>query len=166
MLQSGPSLTDAGGGTLCHDIDTSNRPTADVSTHSQPPLQQPPSVGLLASRRSYNTLGDDFNKRMITDDIEKYRILLVEDSPLNRKMLSKLLKSKGHAIEEAADGQKGVDIVKQAADAGRNFDVILMDFVMPVMDGPTATRAIRAMHIRTPIFGLTGSLLLDHPSVL
>ena len=82
---------------------------------------------------------------------------VVDDSPLNRKMLSKLLKSKGHIIEEAADGQICVDIVKQTADAGRNFDVILMDFVMPVMDGPTATRAIRAMKIRTPIFGLTGS---------
>jgi two-component system, OmpR family, response regulator ResD len=34
-----------------------------------------------------------------------------------------------------------------------------MDFVMPVMDGPTATRAIRAMHISTPIFGLTGNAL-------
>ena len=70
-----------------------------------------------------------------------------------------------HSIEEAADGQIAVDKVKQEADAGRHYDVILMDFVMPVMDGPTATRAIRAMHITSPIFGLTGNLSL-HQSVL
>ena len=104
------------------------------------------------------------NHRVVTPDVvqvndtEKYRILLVDDSPLNRKMLSKLLKSKGYNIEEAADGQIAVDKIKQEADAGRSYDVILMDFVMPVMDGPTATRAIRAMHILTPIFGLTGRL--------
>ena len=94
----------------------------------------------------------------VVDEVEKYRILVVDDSPLNRKMLSKLLKSKGYNIEEAADGQIAVDKIKQEADAGRSYDVILMDFVMPVMDGPTATRAIRAMHILTPIFGLTGRL--------
>ena len=92
------------------------------------------------------------------DETEKYRILVVDDSPLNRKMLSKLLKSKGYNIEEAADGQIAVDKIKQEADAGRSYDVILMDFVMPVMDGPAATRAIRAMGILTPIFGLTGRL--------
>ena len=72
--------------------------------------------------------------------------------------LCKLMKSKGYKIEEAADGQIAVDKIKQEADAGRSYDVILMDFVMPVMDGPTATRAIRAMDILTPVFGLTGRL--------
>ena len=62
-----------------------------------------------------------------------------------------------YSIDEAADGQIAVDKVKQTADAGRKYDVILMDFVMPVMDGPTATRTIRAMDVKSPIFGLTGS---------
>ena len=95
------------------------------------------------------------------DTAVHYRVLVVDDSPLNRKMLSKLLKSKGYNIEEAADGQIAVDKVKLEADAGRHYDVILMDFLMPVMDGPAATRAIRAMRIRTPIFGLTGSREAD-----
>ena len=90
------------------------------------------------------------------EEIGKYNILVVDDSPLNRKMLSKLLKSKGHHIEEADNGQMAIDKVKQEADTGRTYDVILMDFVMPVMDGPSATRAIRSLDIRTPIFGLTG----------
>ena len=73
-----------------------------------------------------------------------------------------------HSIEEAADGQIAVDKVQHELDAGRNYDVILMDFVMPVMDGPTATRAIRAMGVTSPIFGLTGNvslLPLDNLSV-
>ena len=45
-------------------------------------------------------------------------------------MLSKLLKSKGHHIEEAADGQIAVDKVMKETEAGRSYDVILMDFVM------------------------------------
>ena len=103
------------------------------------------------------------NNRLLPPDameeVVKYCILVVDDSPLNRKMLSKLLKSKGHHIEEAENGEMAVDKIKQEADAGRNYDVILMDYVMPVMDGPTATRAIRAMDIKTPIFGLTGNAI-------
>ena len=159
LLESGHQLNDAGGGPVCQDNDT----TAERSTISQSSnvnVRLPPLVGLMASSNSNNTSG-----RTLLDDVgEKYHILVVDDSPLNRKMLSKLLKSKGHVVEEAADGQKGVDIVKRAADAGRHFDVILMDFVMPVMDGPAATRAIRDMKIKTPIFGLTGSLLRTYMS--
>ena len=151
LLQSGPRLNDAGGGPLYQGVDMSGRPTTERSIKS---FHQS-SNGLKASSRSIGTCG----RTIVDDGGEKYNILVVDDSPLNRKMLSKLLKSKGHVIEEAADGQKGVDIVTQATDAGRHFDVILMDFVMPVMDGPTATRAIRAMKIKTPIFGLTGGLL-------
>ena len=156
LLQNVPGLTDAGGGPSCHDIDTDGRLIAGSATQSLPSkLHQPPTMAWMAANRSS---GDDLTKQTLLDDVEKYHILVVDDSPLNRKMLCKLLKSRGHVIEEAADGQQCVDKVKQEADAGRNYDVILMDFVMPVMDGPTATRAIRAMRIRTPIFGLTGSL--------
>ena len=149
LLQNVPGVTDAGGGPLRHDIKTDVRPTAERS-----PLHEPPSMAWMASSRS---LGDELINQTILDDAEKYHILVVDDSPLNRKMLCKLLKSRGHVIEEAADGQQCVDKVKQEADAGRNYDVILMDFVMPVMDGPTATRAIRAMDVKSPIFGLTGN---------
>ena len=161
LLQNVPGLALAGGGgALRRDIETDGRPTAECSPLHQPSqLHQPPSVSRMASSLSSRSSGDDLINLIISD--EKYHILVVDDSPLNRKMLSKLLKSKGHVIEEAADGQQGVDKVKQEADAGRNYDVILMDFVMPVMDGPTATRAIRAMDVKSPIFGLTGNLRIS-----
>lgn len=79
------------------------------------------------------------------DDIEKgFDILVVDDSKLNRKMLCKVLRSKGHVCDEADDGLKAVLKVKERMMRGnsgekRYFDAILMDFVMPCMDGPTGT---------------------------
>ena len=71
----------------------------------------------------------------------KWVILVVDDSPLNRKMLMKTLRAAGHTCEEAGNGQEGVNMVQMRVDNGRAmYDVILMDFVMPVMNGPTATK--------------------------
>ena len=59
------------------------------------------------------------------------RILVVDDSALNRKMLTKLFKTVGQAVEEAVDGQDAVNKVKRRMDEGLpEYDTILMDFVM------------------------------------
>ena len=55
-------------------------------------------------------------------------------------MLSKLLAAHGHTVDEAENGAVGVTKATAAVAAGRPYSAILMDFVMPVMDGPTATR--------------------------
>lgn len=73
-----------------------------------------------------------------------FDILVVDDSKLNRKMLCKVLRSKGHVCDEADDGLKAVQKVKErlmrsSAQGKNSFDAILMDFVMPCMDGPTGT---------------------------
>lgn len=68
------------------------------------------------------------------------RVLVVEDHPINRKLVGMLLFRMGCAITFCEDGQAAVDIVQI-----QSFDAILMDVNMPVMDGLTATRAIRAM---------------------
>jgi PAS domain S-box-containing protein len=69
----------------------------------------------------------------------KLRILLVEDEPSNALPMSKLLEKAGHALTLAEDGQQALDRLK-----AQDFDVILMDIQMPVMNGVEATRAIRA----------------------
>jgi two-component system, sensor histidine kinase len=89
-------------------------------------------------------------------------VLVVDDSPLNRKMLLKSLRSEGHICLEAVDGLDAVAAVKERIDYANGghqapFDVILMDFVMPNMDGPTATKEIRALGYTAPIFGVTGN---------
>jgi signal transduction histidine kinase/CheY-like chemotaxis protein len=96
-----------------------------------------------------------------------YDILVVDDSSLNRKMLCRLLRTAGYICEEANDGQSAVEKVKARMESGAGtgigskgyYDAILMDFVMPIMDGPTATQAIRGLGYSYPIFGVTGNAL-------
>jgi CheY-like chemotaxis protein len=89
-------------------------------------------------------------------------VFVVDDSRLNRKMLLKCLRADGHTCYEAVDGLEAVAMVKERighenGGHGRPFDAILMDFMMPNMDGPTATRQIRALGYTAPIFGVTGN---------
>lgn len=70
--------------------------------------------------------------------IAPLRILVVEDNEINRFVVREMLQADGHEVEEAHDGQQGVDIA-----AVEKFDLILMDISMPVLDGRSATRQIR-----------------------
>ena len=88
--------------------------------------------------------------------------MVVDDSRLNRKMLIKCLKKNGHRCTEAEDGLEAIVKVKERIDfsnglCGKPFDAILMDFIMPNMDGPTATRQLRTMGYTGVIFGVTGN---------
>jgi CheY-like chemotaxis protein len=73
-------------------------------------------------------------------------MVIVDDSILNRKMLCKLLRAKGHAVEEAEDGLLAIEKIKKRMidkELDKNYyDFVLMDFVMPNMDGPSATKVI------------------------
>jgi CheY-like chemotaxis protein len=88
-----------------------------------------------------------------------YRLLVVDDSHLNRKMLVRVMTAQGHVCEEAEDGQQAVDRVKSLTAEDGSFDAILMDFMMPVLDGPSATKQIRALGYQGKIFGVTGNAL-------
>jgi CheY-like chemotaxis protein len=91
-----------------------------------------------------------------------FELLVVDDSRLCRKMLQKCLRADGHTCYEAEDGLEAIAMVKErinrvSGGICRPFDAVLMDFVMPNMDGPTATKAIRALGYNAPIFGVTGN---------
>ena len=70
-------------------------------------------------------------------------------------MIKKLLE--GHECEEAQDGLIAVQKVKDVIDSNIHYDAIFMDFVMPNMNGPDATRAIRKLGYTGPILGVTGN---------
>ncbi len=72
--------------------------------------------------------------------LEGLRVLLAEDNPINQRVASELLTAEGAEVTVAADGRLAVDLLQAGAD---QFDVVLMDMQMPVMDGLMATRAIR-----------------------
>lgn len=87
------------------------------------------------------------------------RILLVEDHPINRMVAMTILETIGAQIESCVDGREAVDAARRT-----RFDVILMDLLMPVMDGLEATRTIRRYETENgqkpvPIVMLTASAL-------
>ena len=92
-------------------------------------------------------------------------ILLVDDDTKNRKMISRYLLQAGYGkCDEAVDGQAALDMVGAKmdgrwSDESRGYAVVLMDFAMPVMDGPRATAALRKKGYQGLIFGLTGNVL-------
>lgn len=76
-------------------------------------------------------------------DISGLRILLVEDNELNMEISEFMLRDCGATVEKAVNGLEAVEKF-EASEAG-TYDVILMDIMMPVMDGLTATKSIRAL---------------------
>ena len=80
------------------------------------------------------------------------KILLVEDNEMNRDMLSRRLAKRGFEVVMAVDGAEGVSMARSAAP-----DLILMDMSLPVMDGWTATRMLKADAATRdiPVIGLT-----------
>ena len=81
-------------------------------------------------------------------------VLLAEDNLVNQKLAVSLLEKWGHRVTVAENGQLAVDQVRE-----RPFDVILMDWQMPVMGGLEATRMIRAMGCRTRIIAMTANAM-------
>ncbi|MFL5774855.1 MAG: response regulator, partial [Chloroflexota bacterium] len=69
------------------------------------------------------------------------RVLVVDDTAFNRQLLARLLRGIGHEPVEAADGQEALDRLRDAGEAP--IDVILLDIVMPVMDGYQTLAALR-----------------------
>ena len=67
------------------------------------------------------------------------KILIVEDNEMNRDMLSRRLERRGYQIVMAVDGQQGVEMAR-----AERPDLVLMDMSLPVMDGWTATREVKA----------------------
>lgn len=87
-------------------------------------------------------------------------VLVVDDAVSNRKMLCRLLTNNNYICEPACDGAECVRMVTESSPSCCKFDLILMDFEMPVMNGPTATRKLRELGYKLPIVGVTGNVLI------
>lgn len=101
---------------------------------------------------------------------QQLRILIVEDNDINRTILAKRLVLDGHIVVNTTNGQEGYDMVE----SDRDFDCVLMDIQMPLLNGYEATERIRVLEQedkkpptrlshrlngRLPIFAVSASLL-------
>lgn len=90
------------------------------------------------------------------------RVLAADDVPQNLELLQLLLARRGHTLTAVSDGAAVVEMA-----ARQEFDLVLMDFQMPVLDGLSATRRIREQEAasgrpRVPVIAMTASVLAEH----
>jgi CheY-like chemotaxis protein/signal transduction histidine kinase/CHASE3 domain sensor protein len=96
--------------------------------------------------------------------LEGRRILIVEDDVRNIYSLSNVLEPRGAIIEIARNGREAIELLEaSSADPGRAVDLVLMDVMMPVLDGLSATRELRRdpRWARLPIVMLTAKAMPD-----
>jgi len=124
-------------------VQAEQAPAASLS--AQRPVQEAPSPGAPASLPSTVMNGA--------------RILVAEDTDINRQLLRILLARRGCVLQEVENGLLAVDAIRHG-----QYDLVLMDCMMPIMDGYQATAEIRAIEQaqgrpRTPIVALTASAI-------
>ncbi|HNY12389.1 MAG TPA: response regulator, partial [Candidatus Wallbacteria bacterium] len=87
---------------------------------------------------------------------QKHTILIVDDDPVSLELVKIVLTSNGHFVSLAANGLEAVEAFKK-----NNFDIILMDSHMPILNGFEATAAIRKGGFTNPIIALTASVMSE-----
>jgi len=113
-------------------------------------------TGERASERDTSSLPDDAQSADLRT--MSRTILVVDDALMNRKILIRLLERQGHTCHPATNGLEAVEMYKAGPTL---FDTILMDYEMPIMDGPTATQQLRDLGCQAHIIGVTGNVLAD-----
>ena len=78
------------------------------------------------------------------------KILIVDDEPRIRELIRENLQYSGYTCEEAGDGSAALSLL-----TGGGYDLVILDLMMPFMDGMTCLREMRARHINTPVIILT-----------
>jgi PAS domain S-box-containing protein len=117
-------------------VTISSGPLADVRCLDAPPTEACRAIAAV--------------EEAVEQSLAGMTMLVVDDGETNRKLLKLILTRAGARVETAENGAAAVELA-----TGRSFDAVLMDIQMPVMDGYTATRELRARGVATPIIAIT-----------
>jgi CheY-like chemotaxis protein len=162
QVDSGLSRKFAGAGLgLQISLSLVRRLGGDITVHSQPGIGSVFTVRLpwVVRQAPAHAVAHPVPAVAASRPDRSVRILVAEDHPVNRKFMSILLERLGYASTFCENGELAV-----AALLSDDYDLVLMDIHMPVMDGLTATRTIRAMappKSRIPIIALTADVLQE-----
>ena len=136
-------------------IGTRFRATISVGAVARATMITNPSEALLATVMHDKDEAESRSAAVQTRALSGMRVLLAEDGADNQRLISHVLKRAGAVVTIAETGDAAVRMALEACDRMRDFDVVLMDMQMPVMDGYEATALLRAKGYRGPIIALT-----------
>ena len=98
---------------------------------------------------------EEMNRNEKDSSLSGKTILVAEDNVFNQYLIESILQKWGVKTHIAENGQKAIELLTENA-----YDIVLMDFQMPIKDGIEATRIIRTeLHLKTPIIGLSANTL-------
>ncbi len=126
------------------------------------PLARVESLEAYDTRRASSAANDAGKARSTDLPARHLRVLLAEDHPTNQRVVQLILASQGMVVMTVGDGAQALEAMRSGG-----FDLVLMDMQMPIMDGLTATRAIRDLEAasatgRVPIVMLSANAMDIH----
>ncbi|EIT74818.1 sensory transduction histidine kinase, putative [Aspergillus oryzae 100-8] len=120
-------------------------------------MRHSPNIAQSADQPQYREKQPSQSSRSQPDASKERRVLVVEDNVINQRIVARKLESLGFQVTAVSNGREALDMVQQST-----FDCILMDQAMPVMDGNSATRAVRDLEkhgmAHIPVLGVTANV--------
>jgi signal transduction histidine kinase/CheY-like chemotaxis protein len=138
-----------------------NLPLADESKQEEQRYSLENALVPFSNQRSIDAIEALWNEHPLSETPERLKVLVVDDTFINLQIAASLIESEGIRVTTAEDGIQAIDAIYRD-----DFDLILMDCLMPKMDGYQATQSIRAREnelnlARTPVIALTASALQE-----